>query len=71
MYVTIWRNSDNCEDFILIDRKEYRENFSKVGAETCGPWLAYYAMNNDGKTMDRFRIPDNWRSDLGDDNVDD
>ncbi|KKM06814.1 hypothetical protein LCGC14_1740160 [marine sediment metagenome] len=31
---------------------------------TSGPWVAYYAMNNEGKTIDRFTIPEQWRTDI-------
>ena len=63
-WLTIWRNTDRSEDYVLVDRKTYLQNFKKIGSMTDGPWCAFYIMNNDGKTIDSFRMPELWRKDI-------
>lgn len=62
-FLTVWRNDGMSEDFVLMGRKNYIKNFTKIGSLTDGPWCAFYIMNNNGKTIDRFRIPELWRKD--------
>ena len=63
-FLTVWRNDGMSEDFVLMGRKNFIKNFTKIGSLTDGPWCAFYIMNNNGKTIDRFRIPELWRTDL-------
>lgn len=60
-WLTVWRDRDLGEDYVLMGRKNYIKNFTKVGSLTDGPWSSFYVMNNDGKTIDSFRIPELWR----------
>ena len=62
-FLTVWRNDGMSEDFILLSRKTYIKHFTKIGSLTDGPWSSFYIMNNEGKTIDRFRIPELWRKD--------